>query len=159
MSAAPAVDAQDTRSQWHALSEDVVRAYEEGRYQDGITLAEQALQLAQQALGPRDPDTLASMNTLAFLYASQGGDGEAEPLYTQALALRRELLGEQHPDTIISMDNLAALHDSQGRYGEAEPLYAQAPGAQPRGPRRAASAYHHVRPQQHVQPRCPRQGG
>jgi Tetratricopeptide repeat len=71
LSAAPAVDAQDARDQWQALNQDMVRAYQEGRYQDSIPLAERAYQLAQQGFGLRDPDTLTSMNILAALYESQ----------------------------------------------------------------------------------------
>ena len=102
LSVAPAVEAQDARGQWQALNQDVVRGYQEGHYQDAIALAERAYQLAQQAFGPRDPDTLISMNNLAFLYESQGRYGEAEPLYAEALALRRAVLGKQHPQTLTS---------------------------------------------------------
>ena len=77
-------------------------------------------------LGPRHPDTLASLNNLAVLYQAQGRYGEAEPLYREALQASREALGPRHPDTLTSLNNLALLYEAQGRYGEAEPLYREA---------------------------------
>ncbi len=112
-------------AQWEALNGQVVQAYQEGKYQDGIALAEQALALAREAFGPEHPDTLTSMNNLALLYQSQGRYGDAEPLYAETLAVRRRVLGPEHPSTLTSMNNLAALYDDQGRYGDAEPLYAE----------------------------------
>jgi tetratricopeptide (TPR) repeat protein len=77
-------------------------------------------------LGPRHPDTLTSLNNLAFVYQAVGRYGEAEPLYREALLTRREVLGPRHPDTLISLNNLAALYRALGRYGEAEPVYWEA---------------------------------
>ena len=86
----------------------------------------EALRLRREALGPRHPNTLASMSNLAGLYWAQGRHGEAEPLSREALRLQREALGPRHPDTLISMSNLALLYQAQGRYGEAEPLSREA---------------------------------
>ena len=120
------VRAQDAQDVWQALNRQVVAAYQQGRYEEGARLAEEAYQLARESFGERHPDTLGSLNNLAFLYQSQGRYGEAEPLYEQALALRRDVLGERHPLTLTSLNNLAGLYSRQGRYGEAEPLYEQA---------------------------------
>jgi hypothetical protein len=47
-------------------------------------------------LGSRHPETLTSLNNMAFLYNAQGRYGEAEPLYQEALQARRELLGSRY---------------------------------------------------------------
>src|SRR3954462_2514536 len=113
----------DQVARWTKLNDAAVQAYRDGRYSDGIAAAEQALTLARQAFGPRHPDTLQGMNSLAELYQRQGRHSEAEPLFAEVLQVRREVLGPRHPDTLQSMNGLAALYLSQGRHGEAEPLF------------------------------------
>jgi tetratricopeptide (TPR) repeat protein len=116
----------DPTTRYNELNAAVDKAYQEGQYDRGASLAEEALALARQLVGPRHPATLGSMNNLAFLYERQGRYGEAEPLYAEALQLSREVLGPRHPSTLTSMNNLASLYNGQGRYGEAEPLYTEA---------------------------------
>jgi tetratricopeptide (TPR) repeat protein len=116
--------AQEAR--WEELNAGVIEAYDQGAYDQGIALAEEARRVAEEAFGALDERTLTSLNNLAWLYASQGRYGEAQPLYEQALQLRRQVLGESHPDTLASLNNLAFLYSRQGRYGEAQPLYEQA---------------------------------
>ena len=60
-------------------------------------------------LGPEHPDTLTSVNNLAFLYRSQGRYAEAEPLYQRALAGMERVLGKDHPNTKVVRENLKRL--------------------------------------------------
>jgi tetratricopeptide (TPR) repeat protein len=108
------------------LNQQVIQLYQQGKYNEAIPLAEQALAIIKQQLGDNHPLTAQSLNNLALLYESQGRYSEAEPLYKQALAIRKQQLGDNHPDTAISLNNLAGLYYSQGRYSEAEPLLKQA---------------------------------
>src|SRR3954462_118453 len=109
--------------QWQALNQRLVEAYQAGQVNEAVPLAEQALELARQAFGPRHPKTLLSLNNLAGVLNIQGRYGEAEPLLRESLQLRREVLGPRPPNTLSSLNNLAGVLNSQGRYGEAEPLY------------------------------------
>jgi tetratricopeptide (TPR) repeat protein len=122
---AQATDA-DAKHQWQALNAQVTQAARAGDFTKGVPLAEKALELARQTFGTRDPDTLSSLNNLAWLYDAQGRYGEAEPLYLEALQASREALGPRHPDTLRSLNNLAELYQAQGRFGKAEPLYLEA---------------------------------
>jgi tetratricopeptide (TPR) repeat protein len=115
--------AADGPQQWHSLNAQAWSAYQAGDYPKGLEFAERALSLARQSFGDRDPKTLTSLTSVAFLYDHLGRYGEAEPLYQEALQARRQVLGPRHPDTVISLNNLAALYTAQGRYGEAEPLF------------------------------------
>jgi len=114
------------RAEWEELSRGVVATYRRGEREESLVLAQQAYQFARQRLGQKDPDTLESLNDLAFLYHSMGRYSEAGPLFEKALRLREAVLGPQHPDTVRSLNNLAALYRAEGRYAEAEPLYAKA---------------------------------
>ncbi|WP_245876330.1 tetratricopeptide repeat protein, partial [Tychonema bourrellyi] len=108
------------------LNQQVVQLYNEGKFNEAILVAEQALILAK-SLYPGDHDNVASsLNNLGFLYQSQGRYGEAEPLYRQALKMRQRLFTGDHDNVASSLNNLGFIYQSQGRYGEAEPLYRQA---------------------------------
>lgn len=116
---AAAQQAPDASARWRALSAEAMDAFRRGQSAEAAVAAERALALARGAFGPRHPQTLNSMNNLAFLYRSQGRHGEAEPLYREALQLTREMFGPQHPNTVRSASNLATLHRSQGLHGVA----------------------------------------
>jgi tetratricopeptide (TPR) repeat protein len=115
-----------TLAEAERLNQQVIQLYQQGKYNEAILLAEQALAIRKQQLGDNHPLTAQSLNNLAGLYESQGRYSEAEPLYKQALAIRKQQLGDNHPDTATSLNNLALLYRVQGRYSEAEPLYKQA---------------------------------
>ncbi len=55
----------------------------------------------------------ASLNNLAYLYKSQGGYTEAEPLFLEALDLLKRLLGDNHPNTKTCRNNLQRLRQQQ----------------------------------------------
>jgi tetratricopeptide (TPR) repeat protein len=108
------------------LNHLVADMYRAGVYAQGLELAKQTQAYAEAQLGIEHPNTLSSLNNLAFLYQAQGRYGEAEPLFHRALATSERVLGAEHPQTLISLNNLALLYQAQGRYREAEPLYQKA---------------------------------
>src|SRR6266576_3682423 len=86
-----------------------------------------SLEIREKALGPEHPNTARSLDNLAFLLRSQGGDNAgARPLYERALAIREKALGPEHPDTAASLTNLAFLLQVQGDLSGARPLYERA---------------------------------
>ena len=97
------------------LNQQVTNLYQAGRYGEAIPLAEEALAIYEQALGPDHLGTATSLNNLAFLYRSQGRYTEAEPLYLSALEITEQALGPDHPDTAQSLNNLAVLYYAQGQ--------------------------------------------
>ena len=102
-----------TLAEAERLNQQVIELYKQGKYNEAITLAEQALAIRKKVLGNNHPDTATSLDNLAALYQSQGRYTEAEPLYKQALAIRKQQLGDNHPDTATSLNNLAFLYQSQ----------------------------------------------
>lgn len=72
--------------------------------------------------GERDPDTLASLSSLAAILSESGDYGSSEAQAKAALEVQRRVLGDEHPQTLISMDNLALALSDQGRNAEAEVL-------------------------------------
>ncbi len=102
-----------------ALNDQVVDLYQQGRFQEAITLAEKALRLREATLGPEHPATAASLNNLALLYVSMGDYSRAERLFQRALAIREKVLGSEHPDTTTSLNNLAFVQIDLGHPKEA----------------------------------------
>jgi hypothetical protein len=50
----------------------------------------------------QSPDTLSSMNNLAFTWKGQGQDGKALKLMGECVALRSRTIGTNHPHTVSS---------------------------------------------------------
>ena len=100
--------------------------YEQGRYDDALSVAENALKLSERELGTDHLTTATALNELAVVYVALGRYDEAEPVYKRSLAIREESLGPDDPDVALSLNNLAQLYRAQRRYTEAEPLYKRA---------------------------------
>ena len=98
-----------------ALNRQALQLYNQGKSAEAFAVAQQALSLAEAALGPQHPNTLGSVNNLAFLYDTQGRYSDSEPLHKRALAGREAALGPAHPVTLESVNNLALLYQAQGR--------------------------------------------
>ena len=90
-----------------------------------IAIGESLTSDLETLLGPDDPDTLNSRNSLAAAYLAAGRTAQAIPLFEQILAVRQRLLGPGHPDTLTSQNNLAAAYQDAGRVAEAIQVYEQ----------------------------------
>jgi eukaryotic-like serine/threonine-protein kinase len=97
-----------------------------GKYPAALPHLERSLDLRRRVLGPRHPDTLTSMNSLAVLYQAWGRYALAVPLLTESLAAQQEILGEENPHTVASLNNLALVLQGLEQYEKAEPLFVRA---------------------------------
>jgi tetratricopeptide (TPR) repeat protein len=110
----------------HALNQQVKRLIEQGKYQEGLPIAERAVEVAKRVRGLEHSDTAISLSSLGSLYQSMHEYAKAEPLYQEALQIRQKVLGPEHPGTAFSLDNLGSLYQSMGEYAKAGPLYQEA---------------------------------
>lgn len=124
----PSMAEENWMAKWQDLNKNSVKAYEEGRYADGITMARQALALAQRHLGKHHPETLGCLNNLAMFYKALGLYKKAEPILKKILRLNRKILGPEHLNTISSLNNLGTMYKVMSRMDEAEPLLKEALG-------------------------------
>jgi tetratricopeptide (TPR) repeat protein len=90
-----------------------------------ISIAEPLISEYQQALGPRDSQTLACRNTLAVAYHAARRYADAISLYEQTLADAKDVYGPRHPNTLASRNNLADAYQATGRHDEAIELHRQ----------------------------------
>ena len=101
-----------------------------GESQSGLGYAQKAILLLIKArttftaqLGADHPDTLTSMNELAWGYQAAGKLDLALPLYEETLKRRQAKLGPDHPGTLQSMNNLALGYEGARKLDLALPLY------------------------------------
>jgi len=99
-----------------------------GLYSRAHILLERSAEMRRQVLGPSHPDTLRSMDGLAWLLSREGHLSEAEKLQRQILDARRAALSAESPDLAMSLDHLASTLGDEGHYNEAEKLDREAFG-------------------------------
>ena len=105
------------------LMQTMGEAYDSlGVYSQAQSLFTRAMGIQRRVLGPENPGTLTSMNSLGATLMRQGRYAEAEKLDRETLGARRRVLGQEHPETLVSMNNLGAVLYYEGRYAEAEKL-------------------------------------
>jgi CHAT domain-containing protein/Tfp pilus assembly protein PilF len=115
-----------------ALSEALGLAYEArrqekaGRLDEAIRLAERALAIREQSLGPDDTQVASLLNYLAKLYEDKGDYAKAVVLYQRNLAIREKASGPDDLSVATPLHNLALMYKAQGEYTKAEPLFRRA---------------------------------
>ncbi len=72
------------------------------------------METRKRVLGQEHPDTLTSMNNLAFTWKGQGQDKEALRLMEQCVALQSRIRGTSHPSTLSSRTALLAWQKEIG---------------------------------------------
>ena len=95
-----------------------------GKYSEALPLAQGMVASLEKSDNGRE--LAAALNNLGQVYAGQGRDDLAEPLYKRAIALMEKSLGLDTPLLSAELTNLAALYQRQGRFSEAEPLFKRA---------------------------------
>jgi len=89
-------------------------------------LAERAVRLKEQLLGPDHPSLGASLFNLAALLYGTGDYVAARPFYERSLAIREKALGPDHPDVAVSLNGLALLLRQLNDPAAARPLLERA---------------------------------
>jgi CHAT domain-containing protein/Tfp pilus assembly protein PilF len=113
-------------SRWKELDAQIDELQKQGKNNEALPLAAEALHIAEETFGAENPNTATALKKLGGTYYALGKYDEAEPLYKRALAIREKSLGPDHPDVAKSLNNLANLYSAQGKYAEGEPLYKRA---------------------------------
>lgn len=80
-----------------------------GRYAEAEPIMLGVLDIREETLGARHPNTLTARRNLASLYRTAGRFEEAESLFRQVMLDAAETLGENHPATLSALNGLAVL--------------------------------------------------
>ena len=88
--------------------------FEVGRYDEAVSLFEQALASCRSTLGGEHPDTLTVAGNLGVAYVCGGQRRKGMKLINSNVAARSRVLGDTHPDTLTARNALAAAHRING---------------------------------------------
>lgn len=99
---------------------------EDGKYEEALPLARQALEIRRELLGEDHPDTLMSLKNLGWMLRDLNRWEESEPLLTQTLEGRRRVQGQQHPDYAYTLCVLGWLHYYRQEWDQAEACFRRA---------------------------------
>ena len=105
------------------LRERALAALDAGRPDEGIPLAERAVELAERRLAPDSLDLGVHLFLLARLYADSSQYWRAEPLNERSLAIFEKALGPDHPSVAVALNNLAELYRVLGDFMRAKQLH------------------------------------
>jgi serine/threonine protein kinase len=94
-----------------------------GLYEKGGSLLARAAATRRRVLGPKNPDTLRSMGSVAWNLQRAGHHAEAEKLGRETLNSERKVLGPENRDTLKTEGDLAWTLYEEGKYAEAEELF------------------------------------
>jgi tetratricopeptide (TPR) repeat protein len=91
-----------------------------------VDFCRRALAIRERLLGAEHPQTLESVNNLAFFLCALGDAEEALPISRRAVEGSERVLGAEHSDTFASMNNLANCLRALGETADALQLYRRA---------------------------------
>jgi TonB family protein len=104
------------------LNAQVLKLYQEGKYEEALPVAKRVLELRERALGGEDLRVAHALANLGNIYARMGVPKEAEPLFTRALAVA-EKRGAAETDFAADLNTqLGLIRLEAGRYKEGEPF-------------------------------------
>jgi tetratricopeptide (TPR) repeat protein len=113
-------------TEWEMIEQWAYTLYRAGDYERAVETAREALEVAEENLGPEDLLVATSLSNLALYYGALCDFAKAEPLYVRALAIMEKALGAKHPDVAVILSKLGDLHRVLGDYSKAEPLFIRA---------------------------------
>ena len=123
----PAIVVQAQQVGWEDLNTKAQALYRQGRYDDALVSAKEALRLADLMIGSEHTrKTATSLSGLALIYEARGDYGAAEPLAMRCLTITEDALGADHLQTAVALSNMARVYYFEGKLAEAEPLFTRA---------------------------------
>lgn len=118
--ASPAVD------EAKKLNAQVVHLYGEGKYDEAIALAKQALAIWERERGQESAEAATTLVNLAELYKAKKNYSEAEGFYRRALKVEEHRLGKENPELAKLLIRLGWMQHVVGQAIEAEGSFKKA---------------------------------
>jgi len=97
-----------------------------GRFDEAVTLHEEALMLREAVLGPEHPLLAHSLTNTAAAYIELAKFEEADARYARALKIREKILGPNHLDVATTVMNIGVSYYRRGRLKVALPYFERA---------------------------------
>ena len=100
--------------------------HERGQYTAAEPLARAAYDMTRRLVGPVNPQSGETLNTLAVILRDSGRLDEAEPMFLEVTQIFRETLGPQHAMVGMGLQNTARVRIAKGDPRGAERLIREA---------------------------------
>ncbi len=110
---------------YNKLNIKLATLYKQGKTDQAIKVAEEALKVAKKTYGEKHPYVSASLNNIALLYIAEGKYEKAEELYEQSLKIAEEILGKNHPQLAGILENMVKCNERLGKIDKANMLEAR----------------------------------
>ncbi len=107
------------------------------RPQEALPLAESLLRLRRETQGEKNPQALAAMESLGFVYYKLSRYEDELALDRQLLELRNQTLGEKHPQSLRTLRGVAIDYQNLNRQGRLPAAAGTGPATEQRSPGRA----------------------
>lgn len=114
------------KEKWDGLVEQTTELFQKSEYERAIEIEKQALNLAEQSVGPDHPDTGQNLNALGTLYSLTKNYKKAEPLLERALTVSEKLSDLKGQKTIL--DNMAEMYQGMENFPKAEKYFSRSLG-------------------------------
>jgi tetratricopeptide (TPR) repeat protein len=113
------------RRAWE-LKAEALKDLQEGRFQDGVPKAREAVTLREGALGANHLEVAEALDLLGRLLERNGDYPGAQAALKRALVIKEAALGPNHADVADTAEILAQAFQQAGQLGAARPLYERA---------------------------------
>lgn len=117
---------------WSQIADGAMQALGDGRHEDALQGAAEALTLAEHAFGLHHRITLSSLEFVAALHKNQGRALDALPFEAKALEAREKLFGLDDPETLAAANALGMSYYHLGQFEAAETVFRSTASAQER---------------------------
>jgi TonB family protein len=107
------------------LNAKVIKLFGEGKYDEALPLAKQALQLREAALGPKHQDLIPLLTNLGEIYWAQKKPGDARSYVERALAIAETSFGENDLRIARILDRLGFLAFAGKQTDDAERFFSR----------------------------------
>ncbi|CAF1430324.1 unnamed protein product [Adineta ricciae] len=100
--------------------------YQQGLFQEAITLYTKSLMLLEKSLPANHPSLATSYGNIGSVYHSKGDYPKSLEYYGKALSIEQQSLPENHPHLATSYNNIGLVYDSMGDYPKSLEYYGKA---------------------------------
>jgi len=111
---------------WKELDAQVEQLQKQGKIEESVPVAKEALGVAEATFGPEHANTATTLLKLGMADAVLGQYPEADALLKRALAIREKALGPETAPVVESLNGLGQLYYYEGKRAVAEGFFTRA---------------------------------
>lgn len=108
------------------LTDEALRLFKDGKYDDALSRAKRALEIREKLLPQTDPRLAISLGYVGDIYLVKKNYKSATPLFERLLQLQTEQFGPEHVNLATTLDRLAVLYAREGSAVKADEIYKRA---------------------------------